>query len=243
MVQIEKKRGGVYHADSKFNLWSPQYKIDKKRPSSRAAFFFDKTCQPNSTGPHPFNFLFSTRVDKTSANMAKVSMQKGSQLIKFTYSSIVLVFCLAIIMGAVFTRQTELSHDAQPWIALIVLIVSIAWLTMVEGGQGAIVGLGPVNYDLYRDTHPNSLKCTSLVHKGDNLDRYLLGRQFMVILIVYAVEMAGAATHYESLWGLPNWLANIFLSSGLAMILFTCMVGQLNSEVNGCHCMLDYSKC
>lgn len=146
-------------------------------------------------------------------------------------------------MGAVFTRQTELSHDAQPWIALIVLIVSIAWLTMVEGGQGAIVGLGPVNYDLYRDTHPNSLKCTSLVHKGDNLDRYLLGRQFMVILIVYAVEMAGAATHYESLWGLPNWLANIFLSSGLAMILFTCMVGQLNSEVNGCHCMLDYSKC
>jgi hypothetical protein len=37
-------------------------------------------------------------------------------------------------------------------------------------------------------------------------------------------------------------LANIFLSSGLAMILFTCMVGQLNSEVNGCHCMLDYSK-
>merc|ERR1711892_1389031 len=35
-------------------------------------------------------------------------------------------------------------------------------------------------------------------------------------------------------------MGNIFLTSGLAMILFTCMVGQLNSQVNASHHMLDY---
>jgi hypothetical protein len=165
------------------------------------------------------------------------------ELIKYIYSSILLVFCLVFILGVVFTKQTELSHEVHPVLAFFVLVISITWLTMVEGGQGAIVGLGPVHPDFFKHTHKYSHMCTSLVHKGDNLDRYLLGRQFMVILIVFTVEMSGAATLYEDLWGMPNWVANIFLTSGVAMILFTCMVGQLNSEVNGCHCMLDYSKC
>jgi hypothetical protein len=128
-------------------------------------------------------------------------------------------------------------------IALVTLIVAIVWLTMVEGGQGAIVGLAPVQRSLYSDSHKYSIKCIETVHKGDNLDRYLLGRQFMVILIVFTVEFSGA-THGSDieLWGLPGWTVNTFLVSGVAMILFTCMVGQLNSEINGAHCMLDYRK-
>ncbi len=116
---------------------------------------------------------------------------------------------------------------------------------MVEGGQGALVGLGPVDPELYREGHPTTFKCTSIIYKGDNLDRYLLGRQFMVILIVFVIELSGAAHGGEegvSLWGLPNWLINVFVVSGVAMILFTCMVGQLNSEIVGCHYMLDYRK-
>jgi uncharacterized membrane protein len=116
---------------------------------------------------------------------------------------------------------------------------------MVEGGQGALVGLGPVDSDLYKESHPTTYRCTSTVYKGDNLNRYLLGRQFMVILIVFIIELSGAAhggDHGVELWGLPSWIINVFLVSGVAMILFTCMVGQLNSEIIGCHYMLDYRK-
>ena len=86
-------------------------------------------------------------------------------------------------------------------------------------------------------------KCTNWCHNGDNLDRYLLGRQFMVVIVVFTVNISGAPLGGAELWGLPQWIIDVFLGSGLAMILFTCMVGQLNSQVNGCHCMLDYSKC
>lgn len=168
------------------------------------------------------------------------------QYIKYSYSSALLIFSIVLIMGLIFTGQTRLAHDTHPAVALIVMLSAITWLTMVEGGQGALVGLGPVQPELYETSHKLTHKCTQLVYKGDNLDRYLLGRQFMVILIVFVVELSGAAHAYDddglTLWGLPNWLINVFCASGVAMILFTCMVGQLNSEIIGCHYMLDYRK-
>lgn len=175
-----------------------------------------------------------------------MSSSKGTcQMIKYTYSTLLLLFSFALILGVIFTQQTRLSHDAHSAVALVVLLIAITWLTMVEGGQGALVGLGPVDSDLYKESHRTTYKCTSIIYKGDNLDRYLLGRQFMVILIVFVVELAGATHGGENgvqLWGLPNWIINVFLVSGVAMILFTCMVGQLNSEIIGCHYMLDYRK-
>jgi hypothetical protein len=168
--------------------------------------------------------------------------KKACLTIQYIYSSILLVFCTSIILGLIFTDQTRLAADVHPALAFVVLVVSVGWLTMVEGGQGAIVGLAPVQLDLYKDSHPWAYRCTSLVHKGDNLDRYLLGRQLMVILIVFSVNMAGEAVEGAELWGFPDWLTNMFLVSGVAMVLFTNMVGQLNSEINACHCMLDYRK-
>ena len=118
--------------------------------------------------------------------------------------------------------------------------VAILWLTMVEGGQASLVGLAPVNPELYKDSHPLAYKCTQLCHKGDNLDRYLLGRQFMVVLVVFTVNISGGPIADAELWGFPEWIMGIFFSYGLAMILFTCMVGQLNTQVNASLCMLDY---
>ena len=39
---------------------------------------------------------------------------------------------------------------------------------------------------------------------------------------------------------LPPIVDDVFLKSGVAMILMTSMAGQLNSQVNASHCMLDY---
>jgi len=166
------------------------------------------------------------------------------RLFKYSYSSVLLVFSIVLIIGNMFKLQTRLASQTHPAIALVLMLFAIVWLTMVEGGQGALVGLGPVDPELYKESHPMSHRCVQLVYRGDNLNRYLLGRQFMVILIVFVVELCGATHGHDGeaveLWGLPSWIITIFLTSGAAMILFTCMVGQLNSEIIGCHYMLDY---
>lgn len=161
-------------------------------------------------------------------------------LFKNVYSTIFLIFSIVLVTGLIFTEQTGLSQDVHPGLAIVVLWVAIIWLSMVEGSQASFVGLAPVDRELYKDSHPIAYKCSKICHTADNLDRYLMGRQFMVIFIVFAVNTAGAPLANSELWGLPGWITDIFLVTGFAMILLTCMVGQLNSQVNASHCMLDY---
>jgi len=59
-------------------------------------------------------------------------------------------------------------------------------------------------------------------------------------LVVFCVNMSAAPIGGAEIWGYPEWLKNIFFQFGLAMILITCMIGQLNTQVNASHCMLDY---
>jgi Silicon transporter len=161
-------------------------------------------------------------------------------VIKSLYSSVLLVFSLALLMGLIFTKQTKIAAEIHPILAFVTLWGAATWLTMIEGSQASIVGLAPVNREIYKESHPKAYLCSQVCHKGDNLYRYLLGRQFMVVLVVFIINNAGGPLEGASLWGLPEIIQTIFLSSGLAMIFFTVMYGQLSSEVNAALCMLDY---
>jgi len=59
-----------------------------------------------------------------------------------------------------------------------------------------------------------------------------LGRQFLVVAIVFIVNMSGAPNEGAELWSFLDLVTDIFLGSGLAMILFMCMVEQLNTQTN-----------
>ena len=113
------------------------------------------------------------------------------EMFKNIYSTIFLIFSVAVLMGLIFQEKTRLSSEFSPWLAFGVLWVAVIWLTMIEGGQASKVGLIPVDLDLYKESHPLAHQSMELVAKGDNLDRYLMGRQFMVVLIVFCVNISG----------------------------------------------------
>jgi silicon transporter len=170
----------------------------------------------------------------------KSGIQQGLDILKMAYSTFLLVFSIVIVMGLIFTRQTAWSDEYHPAVAFIILWVMLIWLSFVEGGQASLVGLHPINRELYKDTHKIAYKGLENVQKGDNLDRYLMGRQFMVIFIVFLINKSGAPIEGAELWGLPKVVIDIFLVTGIAMILFTAQIGQLQSQVNASLCMLDY---
>eukprot|EP00527_Entomoneis_sp_CCMP2396_P004897 CAMPEP_0198140040 /NCGR_PEP_ID=MMETSP1443-20131203/3263_1 /TAXON_ID=186043 /ORGANISM="Entomoneis sp., Strain CCMP2396" /LENGTH=255 /DNA_ID=CAMNT_0043802349 /DNA_START=96 /DNA_END=859 /DNA_ORIENTATION=+ len=151
-----------------------------------------------------------------------------------------LIFSVVIVSALIFDEQTSLSSDVHPALAFVAMWVALIWLSMVEGSQASLVGLPPVDRELYRESHPIAYKICARSHAGDNLDRYLMGRQFMVLSLVFVINMCGAPLEDADVLNLPTPLANMFLKSGLAMILFTCMIGQLQTQVNASHCMLDY---
>ncbi|KAL3790154.1 hypothetical protein HJC23_009591 [Cyclotella cryptica] len=110
-------------------------------------------------------------------------------LLRYTLSVALLAFSIAIVVALIFTGNTR-------------------------GEQASLVGLPPVDPDLYKDSHPITYKVAALAFRGDNLDRYLMGRQFMFV----------------------------FLDIGLATIVFTCVLGQLTTQVNASHCMIDFAN-
>ncbi|KAL7568071.1 hypothetical protein ACA910_020788 [Epithemia clementina (nom. ined.)] len=159
---------------------------------------------------------------------------------KAIYSIALLIFSIIVVMALIFDEQTSLSQDVHPALAFFMLWLALLWLSLVEGGQASMVGLPPIDRELYKESHPITWRICEHGHKGDNLDRYLMGRQFMVLALVFVINLSGAPVKDASVLGLPDVLANVFLKSGLAMILMTCMIGQLNTQVNASHCMLDF---
>jgi hypothetical protein len=62
----------------------------------------------------------------------------------------------------------------------------------------------------------------------------------LVVLIVFVMNMMGSAVADAAVLGLSDTLNEIFLATGIAMILTTIILGQLTAQVNAANCMLDF---
>jgi len=80
------------------------------------------------------------------------------QTIKSLYSIGLLIFSIVIITALQVTNQTKVAEAVHPALAIILMWVCIIWLGMVEGSQGSLVGLPPVQHDLYEESHPITFK-------------------------------------------------------------------------------------
>jgi hypothetical protein len=91
--------------------------------------------------------------------------------VKYTYSLALLAFSIILIVSVIFNQGTKLS-TVNPWLALCVMVGTIVWLGMMEGQQGALVGLtGVVDHLVYKESHSLAFRNTQLAYRGDNLDR------------------------------------------------------------------------
>jgi len=162
---------------------------------------------------------------------------------QYAYSLGLLLFSVTLVMTAMLTRQTVATGEAlhlNPAVACVLFWFLVVWLATMEGGQGALVGLQPVDPLLYRDTHQNAFGNTRIAHRSNNMERFIVGRQFLVVLVVFAINMVASAVPDASVLNLPALVNEIFLGTGLALILTTITLGQLTAQVNAANCMLDF---
>ena len=166
--------------------------------------------------------------------------------IKNCVSGALLLFSLTLISAAMFdhqTRATSEAYDLNSVVAYCLLWVVLLWLGIIEGGLNCMVGLRPVDRELYKDSHPLTYKATqlTLADKSKNhLERFIVGRQYMDLTMVFTISFLASAVKGASVLGLPSLICQIFLNTGLAMILVTIVLGQLALQVNAATCKLDF---
>jgi len=162
--------------------------------------------------------------------------------IKYAYSGFLLLFCITVVTAAIFGRQTTATGDynTRPIVAFLVFWFLILWLALMEGGLNCMVGLKPIERARYDATHRLAAMCTALAHKGDNLERFIVGRQFLDLTCVFLTNFMVSSIDSASVLGMPAVTNDIFLAAGVAVILVTIVIGQLISQINAAHCMLDF---
>jgi hypothetical protein len=166
----------------------------------------------------------------------------GIELFKCVYSMILLVFSIIVVLAAIFSEQTVATgeNNVNPVLAVFLVCFLITWLAMMEGGQGALVGLQPIDKELYAVSHPRTYACTKLAHQGNNMERVIVGRQFLVVLVVFVTNLMVSSIANASVLSLPDAINETFLATGLAVTLTVIIVGQLTAQVNAANCMLDF---
>ena len=107
-----------------------------------------------------------------------------TEAFKYFCSMALLIFSVVLVTGLIITKQTSATAKDEgmglpPVLVFVVFWSLIGWLGMMEGGQGALVGLQPIERNCYASTHPVTFRNTSLTYKGENMERFIVGRQFL----------------------------------------------------------------
>jgi hypothetical protein len=149
-------------------------------------------------------------------------------------SCALLGWSVAVICSAIFGEKTGAAgdYDIPPIITFIVFCGMLLFLSTMEGGQGCLVGLQPTEKAKYVNSHPTTHKCTTMAHNGDNMERFVVGRQFLVVLSIFIINTCGGSLADVSVLGMGSTLNAIFLDNGLAMILATIILGQITAQVS-----------
>eukprot|EP00536_Pseudo-nitzschia_multiseries_P005624 jgi/Psemu1/295959/fgenesh1_pm.108_\ len=72
------------------------------------------------------------------------------------------------------------------------------------------------------------------------MQRFIVGRQFLVVLVVFIINLCGSPVPDSKVFKLPDSFAAIFVDSGVSLILITVILGQLTAQINAASCMLDF---
>jgi hypothetical protein len=190
-------------------------------PIAHNLFHHRQTILPSSLIVYPLTFqstTFHLLKDKHTLTMPSAA----GKMFRNVYSTLLLIFCTVIVMAVIFDENTKVSTKVHPGVAFVIIWLTTIWLCMVEGGQASLVGLPPVDMGLYKETHKTTHKIMNIVNQGDNLDRYLMGRQFMVLALVFIENLCGDPIDKEAqVLGMPIIINKIFLNTGLALFFMT----------------------
>lgn len=150
---------------------------------------------------------------------------------------LILAICtLYIVIGGIGTGQSSLTliYGAPIWFTYTLLVVTLLFLGALEGTQIAIVALTEKKVSLFRRKYPRGCKAIKLVNTKELIEKYLAGRQFGVIFVVFVIAQVTSFPQIEALpftnfpiKALPTVINFLGFQLGLFGALLVLWVAQL----------------
>jgi hypothetical protein len=149
----------------------------------------------------------------------------------------VLCFCaFYFVLGGIAAGESSLTqlYGAPIWFTFIVLLSALLLLGSLEGTQIAIVALTDKKVAGFKTQYPQGCRAIKLVQNKRSVERYLAGRQFFVIFVVFVIAQVTSFPNIETLpftsvtiQSLPEVVIFLGFKLGLFGALLVLWVAQL----------------
>jgi hypothetical protein len=89
---------------------------------------------------------------------------------------------------------------------IIIGTLLLFWVAILEGAQCSIVGLTCIkDLETIRESHPSAYQCCKIVHAGPNVEKFIVGRQFLLLFLVFIItKLFGHSKDRMALDGTPT---------------------------------------
>jgi len=154
--------------------------------------------------------------------------------LRFVLSFALLIFSGVVTCYAILEQKTNMWKAVPGWASLIIFILVLYLLGVMEGLQIALVELKRQQPESYKNSHPKAYRIGQLAMKGDNIERFLMGRQvFVVCLVFFAAKLTTIHGNSESgfLFYVPDWVQAVFLETGLLSCMVVVIIAQLMPQI------------
>lgn len=165
--------------------------------------------------------------------MVNVKDSGPMDYVRYIGSALLLIFSLVVTFYAILEQKTGFWREVPGWGALLLFIGVLFWLGVVEGLQLALVELKRQKPETYKDSHPAAYRLGQIASQGDNIERFLMGRQvFVVFLVFFAAKLTSITVpDQDFLFPVPSWVSTVFLETGLLASIVVVIVAQLMPQI------------
>ena len=147
-------------------------------------------------------------------------------LVRYIYSSLLTAAAAVIVTIGIARGDSVL--PGSPLIIVSVLVSAVSVLWHLEGVQVAILGVEGAALETFQ-TGSRAQRLQRLMNKPRGVKRFLIGRQFLVIFVVYLT--AQVTTFPEIELPLPQLVIAIIVDTGLPGVLLVLAIGQLMPQL------------
>nr|AOW69275.1 silicon transporter [Ochromonas distigma] len=148
--------------------------------------------------------------------------------IKYILSSALTLTYVIYILWGIFDGQAVL--PVHPVVNFIIFCFCMTLVAYLEGLQVAILAVEKYSPDNMQDTHPRAYKLIKSVREGNNVERFLVGRQFFTIFVMTLIAQVTSFPEISNL-GINPIVWFIFVQTGLPAALVVTTIGSLQPQL------------
>lgn len=148
--------------------------------------------------------------------------------LKYIVSSAFTITYLIYIMWGIWTNQAVL--PVPPVAHFLIFCFCMTLVAYLEGLQVAILAVEHDDCEVYRESHPRAHKLMASVKQGNNVERFLVGRQFFTIFVMTLIAQVTTFPDISHL-GIPDAVWFIFVQTGLPGAIVVTTIGSLQPQL------------